>query len=42
MGGPFILYPTYPSSFKPQRCYLHDHTPVTYLSKLLGMSSLGA
>ncbi|RJF58581.1 hypothetical protein D4100_07495 [Serratia inhibens] len=26
----------YPSSFKPQRCYLHSPTPVTYLSKRLG------
>ncbi len=31
-----------PSSFKPQRCYLHLLTPVTYLSKLLGMNELGA
>ncbi|CAI0764012.1 Uncharacterised protein [Serratia quinivorans] len=32
----------YPSSFKPQRCYLHSLTPVTYSSKRLGMSELGA
>ncbi|CAI0895460.1 Uncharacterised protein [Serratia quinivorans] len=32
----------YPSSFKSQRCYLHSLTPVTYSSKRLGMSELGA
>ena len=31
-----------PSSFKLQRCYLHSLTPVTYSSKRLGMSELGA
>ncbi|CAI0726265.1 Uncharacterised protein [Serratia proteamaculans] len=32
----------YPSPFKLQRCYLHLLTPVTYSSKRLGMSKLGA
>ncbi|CAI2005619.1 Uncharacterised protein [Serratia proteamaculans] len=32
----------YPSPFKLQRCYLHSLTPVTYLSKRLGMSELAA
>jgi len=38
----FIVQSSYPSSFKPQRCYLHSLTPVTYLSKRLGMSELAA
>ncbi|RJT27317.1 hypothetical protein D6029_02915 [Buttiauxella izardii] len=32
----------YPSYFKLQGCWLHSLTPVTYLSKLLGISSLAA
>ncbi|MBP1130572.1 hypothetical protein JOE25_002131 [Serratia sp. PL17] len=32
----------YPSSFKSQVCWLRDLTPVTYLSKLLGIHSLAA
>jgi hypothetical protein len=37
--SPLLIYP---SSFKPQRCYLHSLTPVTYSSKRLGMSELVA
>ena len=32
----------YPSSFKPQGCWLYSLTRITYLSKLIGISSLAA
>ncbi|HAU5645793.1 TPA: hypothetical protein JD344_09430 [Serratia marcescens] len=35
-----VILSIYPSSFKPQRCWLPALTPVTYLSKLLGLLRL--